>query len=204
MTEPHINPLPQFPAAEVDLMQRVKRLAGPYLSVFAPQTSVPISWWAATTSLESGQWLIHDTLVPPRLESRIHEQLEALQSGASDHFLHWTLDDLVRAQSKGATLGQLASSHGLTQVLGYEAIDLGHTVDDLNDPERHYQVAGLLLAKDIQHFDLSPLSDFEAMLRCWNGGHPTAATFDPHYVHNGLLRMKIWDALEAAAPANVL
>jgi hypothetical protein len=59
----------------------------------------------------------------------------------------------------------------------------------------HLAMALRMLAQFAAEFQLDVTKDFEGMLRCWNGGHPTAETFDPQYVPNGLARMQEWSSL---------
>jgi len=89
----------------------------------------------------------------------------------------------------------LATSWGLTQIMGYHALEFGVTIDALISPESGLQIATKMLSGFARSFNLDVTKDFEAMLRCWNGGHPTAQTFDPQYVPNGLARMALWSSL---------
>ena len=89
----------------------------------------------------------------------------------------------------------LASSWGLTQIMGYHAIEFDVTINDLISPESNLTIATHMLAKFAAQFKLDVAKDFEQLFRCWNGGHPTAATFDPQYVPNGLARMALWNQI---------
>lgn len=95
-------------------------------------------------------------------------------------------------------LDELATSWGLTQIMGYHILEWAdvpgwyRAVDDLSVPESNLKCAVLLLTTFANRFTLDLSKDFEGLLRCWNGGHPTAATFDPNYVPNGLHRMDLY------------
>jgi hypothetical protein len=92
----------------------------------------------------------------------------------------------------------LATSWGLTQIMGYHILENGvpvKTIAALQDPAMHLAMALRMLAGFAAEFQLDVTKDFEQMFRCWNGGHPTAQTFDPQYVPNGLARMQEWTAL---------
>jgi hypothetical protein len=92
----------------------------------------------------------------------------------------------------------LATSWGLTQIMGYHILEGGapvKTIAALQDPAMHLAMALRMLAQFAAQFQLDVTKDFEGMFRCWNGGHPTLATFDPQYVPNGLARMQEWSSL---------
>jgi len=92
-------------------------------------------------------------------------------------------------------LDALATSWGLTQIMGWHVLGTSHDLDDLRDPEGNLNFALRLFGEFAEQFQLDLSKDFEAMFRCWNGGHPTAQTFDTNYVPNGLARMATWNAL---------
>jgi hypothetical protein len=91
----------------------------------------------------------------------------------------------------------LATSWGLTQIMGYHILEGGSakTISGLQDTQIHLVMALRMLSQFAASFNLDVTRDFESMFRCWNGGHPTAQTFDPQYVPNGLARMQEWAAL---------
>ena len=89
-----------------------------------------------------------------------------------------------------------SSSHGLCQIMGYNALALGHTIEDLDIPAKHYPIAAMLMAKFIQNWQLDSTKDFKEMSHCWNGGHPTAITTPPNYAELCVLRKDIWEALQ--------
>lgn len=185
---------------EHDLVARVRRLAGPLLAQLAPRTSVPISWWGALTCNESGRWLVHDLRVPARYEESAFLNLMRVVRGQTKAWRQ-----IGRPQLDGLgeiDLRRLASSWGLTQVMGYHTIRWGATIDQLNDPAAHYGLAARLLAEFCERFDLDPRQDFEPMARCWNTGRaddppgPAGDTHDPLYCPNLLRRQEIWSQLE--------
>ena len=183
----------QFPAVEVQLVTRVKGLLQPTLDAFAPTSSIPVSFWGALTCGETGEWLIHNLIVPPRLEPTVFQHLmDVLTSTELDY------GGLKRADLAGLAADEiraLASSHGLTQVMGYNAVVLGHQVAELDDPATHYPIAARLMAQFNERFGLDPAKDFAEMATCWNGGHVGAKTVPPEYAANLVLRKSIWEAL---------
>jgi|SRR5579864_98117 len=92
-------------------------------------------------------------------------------------------------------LDWLATSWGLTQIMGWHVLGTSHDVEDLRLPEVHLGMALQMLAAFAQEFSLDVTKDFEEMFRCWNTGRPDGQTFDPAYVNNGLARMAIWTSL---------
>lgn len=101
-------------------------------------------------------------------------------------------------------LKELATSWGYTQIMGYHMIGRPATVRSLLDPAYHYRLAVDLLRDFSCRYHLDVGRNFEAMFRCWNSGAPLGATYDPHYVDNGLLRISLYRQIMAerqVAPA---
>lgn len=96
-------------------------------------------------------------------------------------------------------LRELATSWGLTQIMGYHMVGRRGTVRDLAQPEFHYGVAAELLVEFAARFELDLSRQWAEMFRCWNTGSPYGVTFDAHYVENGLRRMEIYRQLAVAA-----
>jgi hypothetical protein len=92
-------------------------------------------------------------------------------------------------------LRKMATSWGLTQIMGYQIVGRTETVQDLLDPLQHYQFAVVLIQELARGFHLDVARDFEPLFRSWNAGHPTGETFDPNYVSHGLERMQLYDAI---------
>lgn len=176
--------------SEVDLMKRVRRFAGPSLFSAAKLTAVPVEFLAALTANESGVWLVHDTIIPPRLEPKVLGDLSLVQTGARSHYGKVTTKMLTGAT--GDQLKEWATSWGLTQILGWHCLVWGVPVERLNQAELHYQYTSRVIAEFCESFHLDPRKDFEEMGRCWNGGEPNSLTVDPRYVENLLERIAIW------------
>lgn len=87
----------------------------------------------------------------------------------------------------------LASSWGLTQIMGYHALEFGVTMDALQDPPQHLTIGTKMLAQFAQRFQLDLAADYPPLFACWNTGGPDCTkTFDPKYCANGVERMKIY------------
>lgn len=96
------------------------------------------------------------------------------------------------APSPDEALRELATSWGLTQIMGYHMVGRGGTPRDLLEPRFHFRVALELLADFAERYQLNLARDFAEMFRCWNTGQPYGATTDPKYVENGLRRMELY------------
>lgn len=202
---------------DLEIMQQVERLAGPYLDAFAPSSSVPESFWAALTANESAG--VFDA---KRFEPGVYAHLQAVAAGEVKAYGSITLPAITSAEETAraetyhaqildaawaaahqaelaalddATLRSLATSWGFTQVMGYHSLEWRRPLAEIVVPATHYQTAARLMASFSSVYGLDPTADFEAMARCWNGGHPTAKTWDPNYVPNLLRRMQVWDSL---------
>jgi hypothetical protein len=92
-------------------------------------------------------------------------------------------------------LDGLATSWGLTQIMGYHVLGTSHDVEDLTVPDVHFQQCLRMLGAFASEFSLDLATDFSELFRCWNTGRPDGQTFDPAYVNNGLARMAIWTSL---------
>lgn len=101
------------------------------------------------------------------------------------------------ATSGDDTLRDLATSWGLTQIMGYHMAGRKGTPRDLLEPEFNCRVALELLAEFASRYELDLARDFEPMFRCWNTGQPYGTTTDPAYVEKGLRRMEIYRAAAA-------
>jgi hypothetical protein len=94
------------------------------------------------------------------------------------------------AQTPDEALRELATSWGLTQIMGYHMVGRAGTPRDLVEPRFHLRVALELLAEFAERYQLNLARDFAELFRCWNTGQPYGVTTDPAYVENGLRRMK--------------
>lgn len=200
-----------------ELMQQVERLAGTHLDIFAPSSSIPENFWAALTANESAG--LADAR---RFEPGVYAHLQAVAAGEVKAYGSITMPEIAAAEETArsetyhaqildaawaaahqaelaalddATLRSLATSWSFTQVMGYHTLAWGRPIAELVTPATHYPAAARLMARFVHVYSLDPAADFEAMGRCWNGGHPTAQTWDPQYVPNLLRRMAVWDTL---------
>jgi Transglycosylase SLT domain len=192
-----------------DLMQSIKAKWGAMITAACKVSSVPEAFLAALIANESG-----GDPNAKRFESHVllalwevllgrkasygsigRSMLVGFVSGVSPQPVQ------VPASLPADTyqrLDSLATSWGLTQVMGFNVIEQG-SVDKLKDPQSSLHVTTVMLGQFVHRFQLDPITDFPPMFACWNTGGPDPAkTFDPNYVPNGLERMKIYAALVAA------
>jgi hypothetical protein len=97
-------------------------------------------------------------------------------------------------------LDGLATSWGLTQVMGYEALAFSCTLADLHNPVSELRISLRLLAQFAERYQLDLAKDFQSLFDCWNTGRPHAPTADPDYIPNGLARMQIYQAILEEPP----
>jgi hypothetical protein len=101
-------------------------------------------------------------------------------------------------------LDALATSWGLTQIMGYEVFDfsaVSPTIDKLQTVDGGLQLTLLMLAKFAARFQFDLATDAKDMFDCWNTGRPNVRTFDPQYIPNGLRRMALYQGILAAESA---
>lgn len=210
-------------AAEGRLMARVMARCHEPLVEACRYSSVPPAFLAALTANESG-----GNPLASRYEPAVHARLQAVAAKRATYGrirprdLALELRDMQQSRDvsrHSASLGRvlasdrveqvtalpdaclrdLATSWGLTQIMGYHMVGRAGTVRDLLDPRRHYQIALELLAEFAARFELDLRSEFAELFRCWNTGQPQGkSTHDPRYVENGLRRLELYQHLMAA------
>lgn len=94
------------------------------------------------------------------------------------------------ADATDAALKALATSYGLTQIMGWHMINnLKGTISDLRDPDKHLSYNVQLLA--LVGGNYLKRKDYESVLRIWNTGRANGKTYHPYYVANALLVMEM-------------
>lgn len=192
-----------------ELMQFIKTKYGATIEQVCSASSVPPAFLAALIANESG-----GNTDAKRFEPAVLASLWQVLLGRKAAYGAIGRADLVRfvsgvpeipvqvpASVRSDTyqrLDSLAHSWGLTQIMGYHCLehDSPATVpDDLRSPMICLKETIWLLTKFAAEFHLDVASDFSDLLHCWNAGSPGAATFDPHYVNNAMIRMDAYKAL---------
>src|ERR1700739_4933932 len=198
-------------SADQDLMEKIKTEYGGLLANLVDSSAVPTppaSFLAGLISNESG-----GNAAAKRFEPRVLSQLwgvslghKAKDGSIDNKTLNSFIFDLpiaslvppVIPNTTFQNLDWLATSWGLTQIMGYHCLEPGAPFarpEDLQDPEKSLRATLWLMGNFCAVFHLDPTKDFSAMLHCWNAGNPDAPTFDPNYVPNALRRMAVYPGL---------
>lgn len=195
--------------SDQQLMQSIKAKWGAMIAAACATSSVPAAFLAGLIANESG-----GNPDAKRFESHVLLALWEVLLGRKTAYGSIGRPSLVGFVS-GASLpvytaaaslpadtyqrlDSLATSWGLTQVMGYNAMAMNQGPEKLKDPAAALSISLQMLAQFVHRFQLDPITDFSPMFACWNTGGPDPAkTFDPNYVPNGLARMKIYAELLA-------
>jgi hypothetical protein len=191
---------------DLELMQQIKVKWGLLIANTCASSSVPEAFLAALVANESG-----GNENAKRFEHGVLSALwEVLQGRAAAYgsikgslLVAYVAGVQVPTINVPANLpadafqrvDALATSWGLTQIMGYHILEWAKNLDDLKQSPGNLDLAVKMLAGFAATFSLDVTKDFEQLFRCWNGGHPTANTFDPLYVPHGLERMRLWATL---------
>lgn len=153
-----------------DLMQSIKDKWGDAIEDACALSSVPQSFVAALIASESG-----GNQYARRFEPAVYARLKV-------KYPDWD-DDRARDN---------ATSWGLTQIMG---INYSGAPVDLVTPAVCLKRTIEMLSEFAGRFQLDLSSEFDDLFHCWNGGNPSAKTFDPDYSNKGQARMEIWASL---------
>jgi hypothetical protein len=193
-----------MPDPNIALMTSIRAKWGAAITAACASSSVKPEFLAALIANESG-----GNPDAKRFEKNVLAQLwEVLQGrqaafgsiGRNDLILHCsavTLNALTQ-------IDQLATSWGLTQIMGYETIALGVPISTLQSAAPSLPQACRMLGEFAERYQFDVASDFTDLFNCWNTGRPKnmAATTDARYIPNGLARAQIYAGLPAVAPGS--
>jgi hypothetical protein len=101
-------------------------------------------------------------------------------------------------------LKNLATSFGPTQIMGWHSIELGFPLGDLCNLATHFERTVQLLEWFRQRYEVGnclAANRPKVYLNCWNTGSPTAPTFNPNYVRDGLDWMRLYESIPDAPAA---
>ncbi len=155
-------------------------------------TNVPTAFLAGLVSVE-------DASLDPsatRFEPGIFSKLQRVRDGSLSQFNGITQSDIANASD--AALRNLATSFGLTQIMGFHVIATFNneiTIADLRDPDQQLDLGVRFIETEAgSHLDNQ---EFDKVLRIHNTGKPNGVTFDPDYVPNALGVMSEYETLES-------
>jgi len=188
-------------------MQSIRANCGAAIEAACAVSSVPPEFLAALIANESA-----GNPNAKRFEKNVLLELwdvlmgRAASFGSIDHdeILEFLFTDTATTVSRPSGwistvlqhLDFLATSWGLTQIMGYEAIALGVPLFSIQSSATNPQIACRMLADFADRSGLDVKKDFSELFDCWNTGRPHARTADPEYIPNGLARMSIYKNLE--------
>lgn len=198
------------------LMAKIREKWGPIIMTVCRSSSVPENFLAALIANESGGD-VNAKRFEPHVLSTLFEVCvgrnptfgsigrDAILNYAS-HQLPGEIVEVVsepESESSAFTaalhrLDGLATSWGLTQLMGYHILDPSMrngtliTIEDLILPSKALPATLRLLSQFAQHFGLNLAADFGELFDCWNTGQPKGKTADPEYVDHGISRMSIY------------
>ncbi len=196
--------------ANTILMQTIKSRWSSEIAEACRISSVPPAFLAALIANETG-----GKNDGQKFEAHVFERLKEVLLGQRAHYAPAgirrpiTRSDLIAycdpgvGEDRGSfpdslqCLHNLATSWGLTQIMGWHLIEFqaGLGTAWLATPGGNLSFATRLLAWFAEHYQLDLAKDFPQLFRCWNTGEPEGTTFDPQYVSNGLERYAIWMGL---------
>jgi hypothetical protein len=206
---------------DLELMQQIRAKWGTQLAQVARRSSVPDFFFAALVANESGGDPSASRFEPEVLLHLIQVLLGERASYGSigrnellitiRMSMYTSTSQLGGMPGAGGSLADaailalrrlkdLATSWGMTQIMGWHTLDYGTKLDWLKDPLGNLEFAAKLLYSFAESYGLDVRKEFESLFRCWNTGQPNGKTFDPEYVPRGLERMKLYEQI-AAAPA---
>jgi hypothetical protein len=213
-----------FPTQEEKLMQSIREKWRAEIDRAIAATAIPSEFLAALIANETG-----GDPTKKRFEKNVLLELWEVLIGRSAHFGSIGRDDLesiaVSAAASDASsnlwfpvsckaIDALATSWGLTQIMGYETIALGVPLFALQQPSSSLQLTCRMLADfakgkkiDLKLAGVTGGLSGECsseLFDCWNTGRPHAPTADPLYIPNGLVRMAIYRDLGEEPPPQAI
>lgn len=194
---------------ELELMQSIKEDYGMAIENICHTSSLPPAFLAALIANESG-----GDPNAKRFEPHVLAALWEVLLGRTANYGSIGGQDLLQYICKltetpprvpqslptdaFSRLDALATSWGLTQILGYEIFAFSTLIPDvgkLQTTQGNLGTAVMMLAQFAERWQLDLATDFQQLFDAWNTGRPHAQTADPEYIPNGLVRMAIYEGL---------
>ena len=193
---------------ELNLLTEIRGEWGDVIAATCRASSIPESFLAALVAEESGGKIDAKRFEPGVLHEIwdvIMGRKPAFGSIPREAILLYALPVPAPPLNNIETLAKLfkpiddlASSWGLTQIMGYHVLERWTgiaTTLDLTLPARSLPLTLRLLAQFALRFQLNLAKDFSEMFSCWNTGEPNGKTADPEYIPRGLARMALYAQL---------
>lgn len=182
-------------------MEAIRSVWGPAITTACHVSSVPEEFLAALIANESG-----GIASKSRFEEKVFSQIIAVCAGKAAHFGSLGAEALVPIPEQGLLefkptlkrLVDLSTSWGLTQIMGYQVLPFGRSLEKLSDPQENLTFATVLLAQFAHRHQLDLQKEHVELFACWNTGQPDPGkTYDPHYCGRGVARMDIYAEIVA-------
>jgi hypothetical protein len=182
---------------DLELMQKIKAELGAAIDAAAATCSIPAAFFAALIANESGgnpDAQRYEPSVFSALSDVWDEKRTAYGSITKLSIGNYGM--ALSASDDSYFLKDLATSWGVTQIMGYEAIALKIEggAPALRDPVLALKNTTLMLNDFARRFQIA-VTESEELFDCWNTGRPHSPTYDPQYIPNGLARMQLWNGL---------
>ena len=162
-------------------MKRIIEQWGALVAEVCRASSVPPEFLLALIANESG-----GDASAERFEPRVFERFKQIAAG--NHPAWGAVTAQLLAGLGDDALRVLATSYGLTQVMGYNAAFRHVDPLALRDPRTCLQLTTRMLAEDAARFGLDLKTDFAEMFATWNSGNPRGHAV-PGYIASGLAHL---------------
>jgi hypothetical protein len=169
-------------------MLRIRERWGALIAEACRYSSIPQEFLAALIANESG-----GDPSARRFEKSIYNKFQNVLRGYATSYANLSKGDLGALSD--SAIRDLATSWGLTQIMGYHVARRPGGIALLQNPETHLKFALGLLAEFADRFQLNVTLEFIELFHCWNAGAPYKPTCDPRYAERGLARMEIYREL---------
>lgn len=194
---------------DAELMQSIFTRYGTPIATMCAGSAITPAIVAALIANESG-----GNLAAKRFEIGVLENLWEVVMGRAPHYgsigrvdlLKFLESNSVGFEESAGRLDGLATSWGLTQIMGYELFDYTvqiPSIDKLATVTGSLQVTVLMAAAFVRRYqlDLQQAGGLADLFRCWNTGRPGGKTFDKNYATNGITRAALYNGVLLAAGA---
>jgi len=126
-----------------------------------------------------------------RLEKQVFAELVKVSQGRIPYWGSITLSDIQSLSYD--ELMDMATSWGLTQIMGYHTLGTGRPARDLAEPEFNVIKSISILESFARRWAIDAAKQSEKLLDAWNTGRPNGKTYDPDYIPRGILRMGLYE-----------
>jgi hypothetical protein len=179
-----------------DLMLKIRSEWGALIAEVCQASPAPPHFLAALVANESGG----DASATRRENAALAAMCEVITGHRADFqgmgrgvlLAYLDLGSNISTPEIVSDLVHMATSWGLTQIMGWQEVKRGKPEGTIKDPRGNLSFALEILGGFAKSYRLDLAKDFESLFRCWNSGTPAGKTFDPNYVSNGLNRCMVY------------